>query len=232
MILQIQLRNTKKNKIHLFGKKKNFSKKKLLRLKKEMNNELIERISKVLECPICLEKFINPKILPCSHTFCLRCLIPENNKIKCALCRTEHNIPSSGTLAFSTNRQIEDLLEINLITTNANDLNKYRETINREEVTRTNNTSKILPSAPSAPTNKVAPLPISTVPKLPRLLVRSSILVQPSPIRTATPTQPTIPKKIVIGCQEPISIGYVVLVYVLAIIASLIIIIINAAVNK
>ena len=196
-----------------------------------MNSELIERISKVLECPICLEKFINPKILPCSHTFCLRCLIPENNnKIRCALCRIEHNIPSAGTLAFSTNRQIEDLLEINLITMNTKDLNKYRETVNREEVTRTNNTSKILPSAPSAPKNKVAPLPISTVPKLQLLSIRSSILVQP--IREATTTQPTIPKKIVIGCSEPISIGYVVLVYVLAIIASLIIIIVNAAVNK
>jgi len=27
-----------------------------------------------LECPICLERFTDPKVLPCQHTFCRNCL--------------------------------------------------------------------------------------------------------------------------------------------------------------
>ena len=65
-------------------------------MNERMNNE-IERIRKLLECPICFDQYINPKILPCSHTFCLRCLIPSNRKIKCPICRAEHLVPSAGT---------------------------------------------------------------------------------------------------------------------------------------
>lgn len=31
-------------------------------------------LSSVLECPVCMEKFTDPRILPCGHTFCRQCL--------------------------------------------------------------------------------------------------------------------------------------------------------------
>jgi hypothetical protein len=91
----------------------------------------IERIKKLLECPICFEKYVNPKILPCSHTFCLRCLIPVNRKIICPMCRIETIVPNAGTIGLTSNRQISDLLEIDLINTDINILNNLS---NHEEV--------------------------------------------------------------------------------------------------
>ena len=71
------------------------------------------RIKKILECPICLDKFSKPKILPCSHTFCLECIKPDENtgEITCAICRNVTKLPKSGLLS---NIQISDLLEIDL----------------------------------------------------------------------------------------------------------------------
>lgn len=33
-----------------------------------------ENISIVLECPVCMEKFTDPRMLPCGHTFCRSCI--------------------------------------------------------------------------------------------------------------------------------------------------------------
>ena len=44
-----------------------------------------EEISDITECPICVETFTDPKVLPCVHTFCIKCLLKygeheENDK--------------------------------------------------------------------------------------------------------------------------------------------------------
>lgn len=47
-------------------------------------------IEESLTCPICLDLFDDPRLLPCSHTFCCKCLHPTiNNRsfAKCPLCR-------------------------------------------------------------------------------------------------------------------------------------------------
>ena len=61
----------------------------------------------LINCQICLEKFENPKILSCYHTFCLKCIkqCHENQKtdksrITCPNCRKETNVE---------NRQVENL---------------------------------------------------------------------------------------------------------------------------
>ena len=55
-------------------------------------------IAQVLECPICYNKMKKPKILPCQHTFCWKCLkkIADTTaqKISCAICRSLHDLPS------------------------------------------------------------------------------------------------------------------------------------------
>ncbi|XP_052091474.1 uncharacterized protein LOC127728243 [Mytilus californianus] len=76
-------------------------------------------------CPVCFENFIMPKLLPCKHTFCLRCLkdycdqqktvsnekltttdkdsIMDKNQIICPLCRNICSIPKMGFQDLFTN---------------------------------------------------------------------------------------------------------------------------------
>lgn len=35
----------------------------------------MERISLSLECPICYSTLVDPRILPCAHTFCINCIV-------------------------------------------------------------------------------------------------------------------------------------------------------------
>lgn len=51
----------------------------------------IDHLNELLTCPICLERFQNPKVLPCQHTFCCDCLrkIFDNRQkqLPCPTCR-------------------------------------------------------------------------------------------------------------------------------------------------
>ena len=57
----------------------------------------IERITSMggvnLICPLCHDMFQNPRLLPCLHTFCRRCLenlvVPRSNILSCPSCRTD-----------------------------------------------------------------------------------------------------------------------------------------------
>ncbi|KAL4216931.1 hypothetical protein ACF0H5_023391 [Mactra antiquata] len=75
------------------------------------------RIQRQVECPICFEQFTSPKVLPCQHTFCLRCLESHHrsngggNRIRCPECRTEHQIPSNRISEFPTSVAIQRLIE-------------------------------------------------------------------------------------------------------------------------
>lgn len=53
-------------------------------------------IEKILECPICLETYKSPKVLPCQHSFCLACIYQlylekqrTAQKFVCPLCNRE-----------------------------------------------------------------------------------------------------------------------------------------------
>ncbi|XP_071786922.1 uncharacterized protein [Asterias amurensis] len=56
-----------------------------------------------IECPICLSRFTDPKILDCLHNFCLKCLQelidkqdPKTDIIICPMCKKETSIPDGG----------------------------------------------------------------------------------------------------------------------------------------
>ena len=42
--------------------------------KKELDDQLT--------CSVCLEQYTNPKVLPCHHSFCLKCIEPIPAEIK------------------------------------------------------------------------------------------------------------------------------------------------------
>lgn len=60
--------------------------------------------NKILECPICLELFQIPKMLPCQHTFCLPCITKlyscsgmTTGILRCPTCQTKHDLnPNQG----------------------------------------------------------------------------------------------------------------------------------------
>ena len=63
---------------------------------------------KNLECPVCLDVYTDPRMLPCPkgyHTLCKICLdgLARGPTITCPECRVKHNVPPSGPDAFPRN---------------------------------------------------------------------------------------------------------------------------------
>ncbi|CAK9293912.1 unnamed protein product [Gordionus sp. m RMFG-2023] len=80
------------------------------------NHFPFNQLEKLLTCPICLDRYRQPKLLPCQHTYCLECL--ENMAdyykriVKCAECRTENILPYKGVETFPNNLTILSFLEL------------------------------------------------------------------------------------------------------------------------
>ena len=79
-----------------------------------INQEFVDmnEVKNKAECPICYEICENPKALPCNHVFCLICvqrLEKEqiDGKIKCPLCRIEHNVTTVEGRKSTPKIQIE-----------------------------------------------------------------------------------------------------------------------------
>ena len=69
-------------------------------------------------CPVCTNRFTNPKLLPCLHSFCLYCLqriqatSGVRDTILCPECRRNYTIPGNGDLdTLPTNFRLNSLLD-------------------------------------------------------------------------------------------------------------------------
>uniref|UniRef100_A0A8C9QQ33 RING-type E3 ubiquitin transferase n=1 Tax=Scleropages formosus TaxID=113540 RepID=A0A8C9QQ33_SCLFO len=69
-----------------------------------------------LVCSICLDHYHNPKVLPCLHTFCERCLQnyipPQSLTLSCPVCRQTSILPEKGVSALQNNFFITNLMEV------------------------------------------------------------------------------------------------------------------------
>ena len=82
--------------------------------------EFVKKLHDACECPICQELCCQPRMLPCSHTFCQKCLkgcstsstsslwFPYHSK--CPLCRQLYTQPAEGITALPTNRLLSRIL--------------------------------------------------------------------------------------------------------------------------
>lgn len=90
----------------------------------------MQQIQQRLTCPVCLEPFKQPKLLPCQHTFCLTpCLTGladrVSRRVKCPECRCVHPLPLQGVEALPNNITIQRFLDLDLrqMTNNSNSVN-------------------------------------------------------------------------------------------------------------
>jgi len=58
-----------------------------------MSAAAVSQLEHLADCPVCATAYKDPRVLPCGHTFCLRCMrlcfkeIPYGDKLPCPLCR-------------------------------------------------------------------------------------------------------------------------------------------------
>lgn len=88
----------------------------------------VQQIQQRLTCPVCLDRYKVPKLLPCQHTFCLNpCLTnlidTSTRKIKCPECRMLHSLPSTGRVeSFPNNITILRFLDVDFKPNSSNSI--------------------------------------------------------------------------------------------------------------
>ena len=84
---------------------------------KTQQSPVVKQIDKqFLVCGICLDRYKVPKVLPCLHTFCQKCLQnyvpPESLSLSCPICRQQSILPIEGVAGLQNNFFITNLMEV------------------------------------------------------------------------------------------------------------------------
>ena len=84
-----------------------------------MAEELFQKLEEQLNCSICLDTYIDPKLLQCFHVYCRQCLVPLVDRdhqgqlgLSCPTCRQVTPIPDKGVAGLQPAFHINNLLEI------------------------------------------------------------------------------------------------------------------------
>jgi len=80
---------------------------------------MAHQLEQLLTCCICLDRFTNPKLLPCQHSVCMEPCMEGlvdyvRRQVKCPECRAEHRIPYNGVQGFPTNVTLQRFLEAHI----------------------------------------------------------------------------------------------------------------------
>ena len=86
---------------------------------KQSSSEAIKKVEEQITCPICLEHFTNPKLVPCGHSFCLQCLqcvpielVNGSHYLPCPTCRMSCPVPDKGVTSLPPSFIINNLIEV------------------------------------------------------------------------------------------------------------------------
>lgn len=84
----------------------------------------MDKLEEDLTCSVCYSLFSDPRVLPCSHTFCKACLDnllqvstnysiwrPLRLPLKCPNCRSVVELPPTGVDALPTNVSLRAIIE-------------------------------------------------------------------------------------------------------------------------
>ena len=87
--------------------------------KPSLSSNILHKLEEQLTCPICLEKYTNPKFLPCFHSFCSKCLenVPlelqqGSYTLPCPTCRSPCQLPQQGIQTLPSSFTINNLTEV------------------------------------------------------------------------------------------------------------------------
>ena len=98
----------------------------------KMAEKALQKLSDQLTCPICLDNYTTPRVLPCLHVFCEDCLSrlvlrdPENLTATCPNCRRETRLPQKGVAGLPPAFYINHLFEVKDTLQKVTDPNKPR----------------------------------------------------------------------------------------------------------
>ena len=92
----------------------------------------LEKLRNKLECSICLTDYTDPKLLPCFHVFCKKCLeqlvIQEHDglSLQCPICRHLIKLTPKGVAGLQSDFHVEHLFEIRDAFEKTNQLEKKK----------------------------------------------------------------------------------------------------------
>jgi len=77
----------------------------------------VKQLDDITECPICTEVYTDPRVLPCVHTYCLKCIKAWSDKqpgdeLACPLCKKVCTLPSNGVEDLPKNFFVTNFLQM------------------------------------------------------------------------------------------------------------------------
>ena len=84
----------------------------------KMAEKALQKLADQLTCPICLDTYTSPRVLPCLHVFCENCLgrlvlcDAANLTATCPNCRRETRLPQEGVASLPSAFYINHLFEV------------------------------------------------------------------------------------------------------------------------
>ena len=85
----------------------------------QSTNEAIKKVEDQITCPICMEHFTDPRVLPCFHSYCLTCLqrvpndlVEGNYSLPCPTCRSTCPVPDKGLASLPPSFVVNNLVEV------------------------------------------------------------------------------------------------------------------------
>ena len=95
---------------------------------------LMHNLTEELMCSVCMQLYKKPKLLPCLHVFCLKCL---NDITSCPVCQDEVAVPESGAMeTLPSCYYLKNLLDILAITESGNSKAYCGKCEDKEEASR------------------------------------------------------------------------------------------------